>query len=375
MDLTKYTIIKASAGSGKTYRLTQELANRLANAQGSAQLHPSEIIATTFTRKAAQELKHRIREYLVDENPLSQASALPAALIGTVNSVTGRILQDFAVDIGLSPDLTVLTETAERRAFAIAADDIIATAEQEHRGLLARTGYNLTDADRTHFRDLRRNWSDTIRNVVNLARTNDIDPSEFAAFAEHSIQEIHGLTGADEETDQRNHSLEVLRQVIQQIQQDLDNGVIKGRSVSPNERAVSAAARFVDTIELDGIDSIAWKEWFEAAVGKFPGLRTPPAAFKKALAALADPEALATDTQFQRDMTELVRLVFETAAQCMAAYREYKAELGLTREAHLKTRRTLLGIGPATQVKPHRGRTDHVILGFRGVYINPRPWS
>ena len=130
LDLTKYTIIKASAGSGKTYRLTQELANRLANAQGSAQLHPSEIIATTFTRKAAQELKHRIREYLVDENQLAQASALPAALIGTVNSVTGRILQDFAVDIGLSPDLTVLTETAERRAFAIAADDIIATAEQ-----------------------------------------------------------------------------------------------------------------------------------------------------------------------------------------------------------------------------------------------------
>jgi len=329
LDLTKYTIIKASAGSGKTYRLTQELANRLANAQGSAQLHPSQIIATTFTRKAAQELKHRIREYLVDENQLAQASALPAALIGTVNSVTGRILQDFAVDIGLSPDLTVLTETAERRAFAIAADDIIATAEQTHRGLLARTGYNLTDADRTHFRDLRRNWSDTIRNVVNLARTNDIDPSEFAAFAEHSIQEIHGLIGADEETDQRTHVLGVLRQVIQQIQQDLDSGVIKGRSVSPNERAVSAAVRFVSTIQLDGIDSVAWKAWFEAAAGKFTGLRTPPAAFKKALAALADPEAVATDTQFQRDMAELVRLVFETAAQCMAAYRDYKAELGL----------------------------------------------
>ena len=195
LDLTKYTIIKASAGSGKTYRLTQELANRLANGESSAQLHPSQIIATTFTRKAAQELKHRIREYLVDENQLSQAAALPAALIGTVNSVTGRILQDFAVDIGLSPDLTVLTETAERRAFAIAADDIIAAAEQEHRGLLARTGYNLTDADWTSFHDLRRNWSDTIRNVVNLARTNDIDPSEFAGFAEQTVEELTPLVG------------------------------------------------------------------------------------------------------------------------------------------------------------------------------------
>src|SRR5699024_8681889 len=220
--------------------ISQELANRLAKAQGSAQRHPSQIIATTFTRKAAQELKHRIREYLVDENQLAQASALPAALIGTVNSVTGRILQDFAVDIGLSPDLTVLTETAERRAFAIAADDIIAAAEQEHRSLLDRTGYNLTDAERGHPSDLRRTWSSTIRDVVNLARTNDIDPAAFAGFAEQSIQEIQALIGAEAETDQRTNLVDSLRQVIQQTQHDLDSGAISGRSVNPNERALSA---------------------------------------------------------------------------------------------------------------------------------------
>src|SRR5690625_3374401 len=189
VDLTKYTIIKASAGSGKTYRLTQELANRLANGDSTAQLHPSQIIATTFTRKAAQELKHRIRQYLVGENQLSQAAALPAALNGTVNSGTASSLTDLAVDIGLSPDLTVLTETAERRAFTIAADDIIAAAEQEHRALLVRTGYELTDGDRSHPSGLRRNWNDTIRDLIYLSRTNDIDPSESSAFSDQSIQE------------------------------------------------------------------------------------------------------------------------------------------------------------------------------------------
>src|SRR5699024_11450446 len=107
-------------------------------------------------------------------------------------------------------------------------------------------------------------------------------------------------------------------------------GVIKGRSASPNDRAVSAPVRFVSTIQLDGIDSVAWRAWFEAAAGKFTGLRTPPAAFKKALAALADPEAVATDTQFQRDMAELVRLVFETAPQSIARHRDDKTEAGLT---------------------------------------------
>ena len=329
MDLSKYTIIKASAGSGKTYRLTQELANRLAHDDDQDQLHPSQIIATTFTRKAAQELKHRIRQYLVGENQLSQAAALPAALIGTVNSVTGRILQDFALDIGLSPDLTVLTETAERRAFAIAADDIIAATEQEHRSLLTRTGYSLTDTERGHPSDLRRNWSNTIRDVVNLARTNDIDPAAFPGFAEQSIQEIQALIGAEEETDQRTNLVDGLRQVIQQTQQDLDSGAISGRSVNPNERALTAVLRFVKNLELDGIDGVSWKTWFEAAVGKFPQVRTPPAAFKRAVAALVDPDALASDAQFRRDMTQLVRLVFSTAAQCMEAYRECKDELGL----------------------------------------------
>jgi len=328
VDLTKYTIIKASAGSGKTYRLTQELANRLANEDRVAQLHPSQIIATTFTRKAAQELKHRIRQYLVGENQLSQAAALPAALIGTVNSVTGRILQDFAVDIGLSPDLTVLTETAERRAFTIAADDIIAAAEQEHRGLLVRTGYDLTDGDRSHPSGLRRNWNDTIRDLINLARNNDIDPSEFSDFADQSIQELETLLGPIDEVDQRGHVLEVLRQVIHQTRADIDSGVIKGRSVAANERVLKAASRFVEDVARDGVDGVTWKAWFEAAAGKFPKVRTP-AAFERALNALMTPEVLASDPTFRGDMTELVRLVFSTAAQCMEAYREYKDELGL----------------------------------------------
>ena len=74
-----YTVIKASAGSGKTYRLTEELTERLArvNADGTPEVRPSQIIATTFTRKAAAELSGRIRERLVDKGQLTQASAVP----------------------------------------------------------------------------------------------------------------------------------------------------------------------------------------------------------------------------------------------------------------------------------------------------------
>src|SRR5699024_5628790 len=67
----------------------------------------------------------------------------------------------------------------------------------------------------------------------------------------------------------------------------------------------------------------------DAAVGKFARVRTAPAAFKRALAARIDAGALASTPAFLTDLSDLVRLVFETAARCMEAYRDYKDELGL----------------------------------------------
>ena len=45
-------IIRAGAGSGKTYRLCEVIADA-----GAGGLDPARILATTFTRKAAAELK------------------------------------------------------------------------------------------------------------------------------------------------------------------------------------------------------------------------------------------------------------------------------------------------------------------------------
>ena len=58
-----YKVINASAGSGKTYALVQNLLSICLK-------HPSQpdkirnILALTFTNKAANEMKHRIIEWL-----------------------------------------------------------------------------------------------------------------------------------------------------------------------------------------------------------------------------------------------------------------------------------------------------------------------
>jgi superfamily I DNA/RNA helicase len=110
-------IIRAGAGSGKTYRLCEVVADAVANG-----LDPARILATTFTRKAAAELKGRIQARLLDHATLSsrdriaQAERLELAAIGTVHSVGHRLLSRYALPLGFSPELTVLEETGSTRA-------------------------------------------------------------------------------------------------------------------------------------------------------------------------------------------------------------------------------------------------------------------
>jgi ATP-dependent helicase/nuclease subunit A len=79
----KITFISAGAGSGKTHRLTELLQEELT----SRGARPAGVIATTFTRKAAAELRERVRAQLLQQGCFALANAMGQARIGTVNSV------------------------------------------------------------------------------------------------------------------------------------------------------------------------------------------------------------------------------------------------------------------------------------------------
>ena len=64
-------LIKASAGSGKTYTLMGLLSKDIANG-----IPPEGLFATTFTVKAAAELQSRIRQELLKSSNPENASNL-----------------------------------------------------------------------------------------------------------------------------------------------------------------------------------------------------------------------------------------------------------------------------------------------------------
>ncbi len=92
MTRPKIQFISAGAGSGKTYALTQILYNELT----SGEVKPGGVLATTFTRKAATELRERVRSHLIRQGATVLANAMGQARIGTVNGICGALLERFA---------------------------------------------------------------------------------------------------------------------------------------------------------------------------------------------------------------------------------------------------------------------------------------
>ncbi|MGI6245569.1 MAG: ATP-dependent helicase [Pseudochelatococcus sp.] len=90
-------LVLAGAGTGKTRVLTTRIAHLIAT--GSA--FPSQILAVTFTNKAAREMKDRIAALVGPE-----AEGMP--WLGTFHAIGTKILRRHAELVGLKSDFTIL---------------------------------------------------------------------------------------------------------------------------------------------------------------------------------------------------------------------------------------------------------------------------
>jgi DNA helicase-2/ATP-dependent DNA helicase PcrA len=90
-------LVLAGAGTGKTAALTARLAHLIA----SRKAWPSQILAVTFTNKAAREMKERV-------SAISGGAIEGMPWLGTFHSVAARMLRSHAELVGLKPNFTIL---------------------------------------------------------------------------------------------------------------------------------------------------------------------------------------------------------------------------------------------------------------------------
>jgi DNA helicase-2/ATP-dependent DNA helicase PcrA len=90
-------LIIAGAGTGKTTVLTRRIAHLIS----SKRVRPEEVLALTFTEKAAVEMAERVDQLI----PYGYAETW----IGTFHAFGDRILREWALEVGLGPEFRVLT--------------------------------------------------------------------------------------------------------------------------------------------------------------------------------------------------------------------------------------------------------------------------
>jgi ATP-dependent helicase/nuclease subunit A len=299
--------ISAGAGSGKTYKLTETLAQALES--GAARPHA--VLATTFTVKAATELRERARSWLLEKGRIDLATAIGQARLGTVNSVCGQMLKRFCFELGLSPDQTVLAEGQSKRLLkATLAESMDAAVQAELAWLTGRLGIEQAD------------WSKTVEAVVKAALDNDIAPTALrvmgALNAEAMLANWPAPSTGPDPTAALSASL----------------GKANKDVVSYIEQTQAAGGKIADNL-LKGLDALqkldrlfgsgrwSWPDWIGAA-GLDAGAKVKDLVAPVRAAA----QAHESHPAFHAEVRRYLELVFNLAADVLDAYEQAKKALG-----------------------------------------------
>ena len=305
--MNKIEFISAGAGSGKTYKLTETLAQALES--GSARPHA--ILATTFTVKAATELRERARSWLLDRGRIDLATAIGQARLGTVNSVCGQMLRRFCFELGLSPDQTVLSEGQSKRLLKSTLSEAMDPAGQAELVRLTNR-FGIEQAD----------WSKTVEAVVKAALDNDITPAALRTMGNQNADAmLSNWPAPSAGADATSFLSKALSKAHQEVAAFIEAQTAAGAPVAKNlSKGLEDLQKFD---RLFHADRWSWPDWIGAA-GLDAGAKV-----KNLLEPVkAAAQAHESHPAFHADVRRYLDLVFNLAADVLDAYAQTKKALG-----------------------------------------------
>ena len=306
------TII-ASAGTGKTTTLVDRVTNDLVGG-----LAPQQLLVTTFTKRAAAELRGRIREKLIRQGRADLAAAMLAARIGTVNSVCGGLIEEFAFTLGRSPVAEINPDEQQKAVFARSIGEVLAHNSDVIRPLAANMG--IEAQSRTIGGVEKKGWQDYVRLIVDRARSNGIAPNDLAPSARHSVDTLLALLPSRADGVGAEALDEALRVAVEQCWQDQSPGRAGLKKGSQDD--LGAIEELLPA--LSRREPIAWSAW--AKLSKLGKVKGEAHLFADVMAAAA---AHSAHPRLRDDIAGFITAIFACAAACMDAYSAYKLERGL----------------------------------------------
>ncbi len=298
-------IISAGAGSGKTYRLTQEMVRLMREG-----VRASGIIATTFTKKAAAELQERVRVKLLSEGLNEQAEDLTNALVGTVHSLGVKLLQRFAYEAGISPEVAIIAEEDQQILFNQSLATVLTDERVEKMTLLCdRLGLSSNE----YF-----DWRREVRQITEVARANDFSREVLERSRERSFESFRVFLGepAKKSAEAFNAELsEMLKSSIERLESNADETQV-------TKNVVKDLVELERDLRLRG--ELSWRNWAKISKLK-PGAKSKD----DVVDLLEFAKVHEQHPQFQQDIQAFIDQVFELALAALDEFAAYKKQRGL----------------------------------------------
>jgi DNA helicase-2/ATP-dependent DNA helicase PcrA len=214
-------LVLAGAGSGKTRVITRRIAHLLALG-----VHPRNVLAMTFTNKAAGEMRERVGELVGRE-------AARDVTVGTFHSFCARTLRANARTLGLAPNFGICDESDQMAAVKAALRDLrIPEATLHPRVVLSRMSLaknrmipweSYRDAGVDDYDELvARAWR---RYDERLRRTQTVDFDDLLLLTVRLLAEHEGVRAAlrerfrfvlvDEYQDTNGPQYEIVRRIAE----------------------------------------------------------------------------------------------------------------------------------------------------------------
>ena len=299
-DWGHVTFISAGAGSGKTYRLTRELERALRDGVVS----PQGVVGTTFTVKAASELRERVRDRLIAAGRIELAERTAESLVGTVHSVCERLLKRFAFELGLSPQMNVMSIDDGTRFFHQALDHVLALERVREMNAFA---HRLGVTDRG-----LPTWQAAVKDVADKARENDIDPPALRAMGKRNADAFLAFFPDALDIDPTAALLDRVQSAIRDIPDEGLVGTLKYRRI------------LADAEPLLARSDCPWYTWMRLAG------TSAPAAIRQHVTAIQEVAGLyERHRRFHDDVARFLTGIFDIAADSLSRFAAVKREHGL----------------------------------------------
>jgi len=310
--MSMITIVSAGAGSGKTYDITSRIVDMITGTTMRPAVLPEQVIATTFTHRAADELDLRIRARLQQTSNPQLADMISSMYVGTVHSVAGRLLRDYTYELGLSPTLEVMPEEDVQQYFDESLSLVMTPEENEEIDHLARQ-FGLEDQK-------TRNpaWPHWVQRIAGAARTNALDPErlgEHAAYAWSTLAEY--LPAPQDNND-----------LVLTIDEELNRLLRRDLTRIDTTKTTAGVVRKLTAIagRIASGTGIGWGDW-ETMRTAVTSVGKNAREYVGSLSSFA--EGYPALPSFQNDLRRLIELTYDLARRLIDVYQEYKRERGL----------------------------------------------